>query len=137
MSEEVKTLTAEEIKSAIEEGVKPLKDTVDSKIKVIEDRLVKIEALPLNRLGFNVNVIPTEYKGYKLHEQGLKLREEALKTPHRFKILADEGKANEFCKFFIAVFKALKGDWDARLDLKEMRQKAQMQEDTSAEGGYN
>lgn len=133
---EVKPLEIADVKSAIEEGVKPLKDAIDTKIKAIEDRLTKIEMLPLDRLGFNINGISTVYKGYKLNEQGLALRELAMKTPNRFKVLADEGKANEFCKFFIAAFKALKGDWYAKIDLKEMYQKAQMQEGTGSEGGY-
>ncbi len=133
---ESKPLEIAEVKSAIEEGVKPLKDTIDTKIKTVEDRLTKIEALPLSRLGFNINSIPSEYKGYKLSEQGIALKESALKTPNRFKIFGDEGKTNDFCKFFIAIIKALKGDWDAKADLKEIYQKAQLQEDTSSEGGY-
>jgi HK97 family phage major capsid protein len=128
------------IKTAVEEGVKPLQTSVEkatTDIKAIADRVAKIEALPLNKLGvFSVNTIASEYKGYKLAEQGRVIRDIALRNPTRFKALADEGKANEFCKWMIAVTKALKGDLDARAELKEIYAKAQMQEDTAAEGGY-
>jgi HK97 family phage major capsid protein len=125
------------IKGAIAEGVKPLKDEVDAAVKEVKDRLAKIEALPLNKLGvFNVNTIPTEYRGYKLNEQGLELRDFASKNPTRFKVFNNEEKMNGFCKWMIAFIKAKKGDVNAQAELREMYQKAQMQEDTSDEGGY-
>jgi HK97 family phage major capsid protein len=129
-----------DLKGAIDEGIKPLKEGVEkaaTEIKAVADRVAKIEALPLNKLSIpNFNSISNEYKGYKLDEQGQGLKEIALRNPSRFRVLANEERSNEFAKWFLASIKALKGDMSAKNDLHEMNVKAQMQEDTAGEGGY-
>jgi len=137
----------DELKKAIEEGlgsikteVKTLVETESKKIadevKGISERVAKIENLPITKLGFNINTIPSVYKGYKIKDQCVEIRNLAMKDAGRFKIFSNEEKTDEFVKFFIDTIKALKGDLQARADLKDFYRKAAMQEDTASEGGY-
>jgi len=126
----------EELKGAVTESLKPLKEEIDGKLKVIEERVSKIESLPINRLSFNVNTTSEKYKGYKLNEQMRNIRNRACKEPERFPVFSNPEKANEYAKFMIDVIKALRGDFEAKANLKEFYQKAAMQEGTASEGGY-
>lgn len=136
MGDEVKV-----IQDAITEGLKPIKEQIDGlkgvsdTVKSIDERVKKIEAMPISKLGFNFNTIPTEYKGYKLSNQ--------LRSGRNDKTLAvfgNEEKANEFVKFMIDFIKASKrdgADLQARADLQEFYRKANLAEgSTGAVGGY-
>jgi HK97 family phage major capsid protein len=137
---ETKALEIADIKSAIDEGVKPLKEGVEATktaVKAVEDRIAKIEALPFTKIGMpNLNAIPTQYRGYKLNHQATAVRSLAAKSPREFDVFADEEKMNGFCKWMISAVKALKGDAKAQSELSEMATKAQNTEGTSAYGGY-
>lgn len=87
----------EELKAALKEALDPL----GTQIKGIEDRLQKIEKLPAIERSFNINSIPSEYKGRKLARQGAFIRKAVAADPASFAVLKDEGKVNEFCKLLI------------------------------------
>lgn len=129
----------EAIKTAVKETVqgelKPIKESVEA----VDTRLKAIESLPLRSGTKGSGVISTEkYRGYKLFDQGERIREKFVKNPERFRILSDEGSFNKFSKFMLDIKAALTGDLKAQQMLQEAQQKASdMGEDVSdALGGY-
>lgn len=126
-----------EILEAVKEGINPLKEglakdvkAVSDAVKDIGDRVAKIEALPIGKL-FNINHIPSQYKGYKLSNQ-LK----SFRGRKDLEVFGNDEKADEYCKWLINFIKAKKGDMQAMADLKEFYTKANMTEGTGANGGY-
>ena len=114
----------QEVLEAVKEGTEDFKKevgkTIDEKLeaglKNVKERLEKIEKAPVNRL-FNIGSSDETFKGYKLKEQGRVIRNIAAKKPGEFSVFANEEKMNEFCKYFINMIKALKGDMQARAEL--------------------
>lgn len=129
-----------EIKAAVKETVqaevKPLKESVDG----LEKRLKAVEDLPMKaQSGFAV-ISKEVYRGYKLHDQGEKLREKFSKSPYRFKALSNCESFDNYCKFVLDFKAAILGDVKAKQKLQEARAVAKasdMGEDVSdALGGY-
>jgi len=128
----------EAVKEAIQEPLKKFKEeiskSVDEKVKNIEEKVSKIESLPVKKV--NINVIETTFKGYKLEKQAVQLREKAQKNSIIHPVFAEDEKFFEYAKFMINLAKALKGDYEAKAELKKFYQKAALQEGTGSEGGY-
>lgn len=128
----------EAIKAAVRETVqseiKPLKDSVDA----IDKRVAAIEKMPSNRHTKVTPVTSEVYRGYKLFDQGERIREKFMTNPHRFRVLSDETKFAELQRFMIDVKFAMRGDYKAQQKLQDAAQKASdMGEDVSdALGGY-
>lgn len=121
---------------AIKEAITPLKTSIDA----IDVRLKAIEATPVNRL-FNINAGPTTevYRGYKLADQGERLREKFASRPKWFRALSDDNKFTDFAKFMLDIKAALTGDVAAQMKLQEASQAAKasnLVEGTTTLGGY-
>jgi HK97 family phage major capsid protein len=122
------------IKQVVTDGVAPLKDEIKGaaeKMSSIEERLAKIEKMPMNRPFFISNV-PTVYKGYKLSEQGEKLRNRFAGNKS-FKCFSNDEKFENYAKFMIDGIKALRGDIHAKMAMLE---KTENVEGTDSVGGY-
>lgn len=123
-----------EIKTSVEKALEPVSET----LKKVSERVEAIEKLPASRLGFNVNSIPTHYKGYDLRKQLARGRNLAAQNPRLFPIFGNDEKAEEYSKWLISFIKArTRNDLEAMADLKEFYTKTnQLQEGTAGEGGY-
>lgn len=126
--------TLEAVKLAVKETVQPVADSV----KAIDERLKKIEALPLKEHGAGPSIIvPEVYRGYKLHEQGESIREKFASNPRRFKTLSNDQNFDKFAKFMLDLKSAFMGDVKAQMSLQEAAQKAtDMSEGSDSVGGY-
>lgn len=129
------------IKGAIDEGIKPLKEGVEkatTDIKAIGDRVTKIEALPLNKLGMPAMIGSDDFLGYNLNHQGRFIKSKSIDRPG-FDAFHKEEEVNKFCKFLIAWVRAVHpkiNDPKAREALAEMNVKASLAEGAVATGGY-
>ncbi len=124
----------EEIKKTVDETVKT---TIEEKTKDIDERLEKIEKLPITNVKFNINKIPSTYKGYNLSHQLEKIRKIAGKRADEYPVFSDDEKAEDWAKFLIAFIKFKKHqDISALADIQAIQAKAQLQEGTDSEGGY-
>jgi len=131
---------------AVKEAVAPLKtslDALDAKVKAIETidaRVKAIEIMPAYK-AFNINAgVTTEnYRGYKLADQGEKLREKFASRPNWFRTLSNGDKFTEFAKFMLDVKDALLGDVAVQMKLQEAARAAKasnLVEGTAGLGGY-
>jgi HK97 family phage major capsid protein len=121
---------------AIKESIAPLKTSIDA----IDARIKAIETMPAYK-AFNINAgVTTEnYRGYKLADQGERLREKFATRPNWFRTLSNADKFTEFCKFMLDVKDALLGDVTAQIKLQEAARAAKasnLVEGTAGLGGY-
>jgi HK97 family phage major capsid protein len=125
-------ITVDAIKDAV-------KTTVQTEIGAFDARLKKIEAMPVAAARGDVNVIvPKVYRGYKIHRQGLELREKFVKRPQIFQTLGNMANFDKFAEFLIDVKNALLGDLHSAQKLQKFveEEKTAMAEGTDAVGGY-
>lgn len=134
----------EQIKAAMTEGLKDfgekVKGMIDGALAPIKDeqtkqadRLAKIEALPaIAGKQVNVNTIPTEYKGYNLEEQGLKIAEK-VGEKKTYGAFSNPEKFNKYKMWMIDLKKAL---YNKDLESISLLQKAAMAEGAGSTGGY-
>lgn len=123
------------VSETVKSEIKPIKESVDA----IDKRLKAVEALPLASRQKVVAVTTEKYRGYKLFDQGERLREKFRKDPNRFRVLSDEEKFLDFSKFMLDVKAALTGDLKAQqmLQEKQAQKASDLGEDVSdALGGY-
>lgn len=124
---EFKGAVMEEIRGEVKAAVKPL-----------EERLEKIEKLPVKTApaaGASSIVLGAKYKGYNLGKQMVSIREKAAKNPRLYPMFSNDEKCEEFAKFLIAYTRVLKGDMSAMADIQAF-QKANYAEGADATGGY-
>ena len=114
----------EQMKSALSEGISPLKEAVEGLKKQgadLAERVAKIEATPAVKAPAIVR--SGSYKGYNLSNQLAKIRNEAKHSP----LWGNEEKADEFAKFMIDFVKAkIHHDPQAKADLTAFYQKANL-----------
>jgi len=112
----------EELQEAVSKGLEPMSaevKKVGDSVKGLEERIVKIEALPLTKMSAPfINTIPQTYKGRKLSKQAIGIRS-LLGKNVGFDSLDKEEKIDEFCKFMIDVIS-----------------KTTLNETTAAQGAY-
>lgn len=123
---------SEELKKTIEEGLSGVKTFVDEKVaplatevKALSEKVEKIEKLPAFAAPA-INMLPKEYKGYKLNEMGASVRKG---------FESDEGLFR-YNKWIVDVVRALKGDSESRLAIKELHAKTGLGEASGSIGGY-
>lgn len=122
-----KELTIDAIKDAV-------KDTVQSEISGLDERLKKIEAAPAPAFSTDVNIIvPKTYAGYKLHHQGEKIRERFRKMAAMCPTLSNMSNFDKFAEMIIDIKNALMGDVKS---MQKLQEKTAMAEGTDAVGGY-
>lgn len=119
------------VKAAVAEGISPLSKSVED----IDKRLKAVEKLPFSqRVGDGPAIIvPEVHRGYKVHEQGERLFEKFVTSPHRFKTLSRPEKFVGFVKFMLDVKAALMGNQAAIMSLQKA---TDMAEGTDSVGGY-
>jgi len=89
----------QEFKSEIDKKIEEtVKTAVEEKTKDVNERLEKIEKLPITNVRFNINKIPSTYKGYKLSHQLEKIRKIACKNPEEYPIFSNDEKAEDWAK---------------------------------------
>lgn len=103
----------EQIKGAVTEGIKPVKDAVDA----MDARLKKIEELPLVK-GPAIITTPKVFLGRNIEKMGAKLRN---LDPKAFPAFTNEQKMNEFMKNLVSM---------------AVRKTTSLIEGTDASGGY-
>ena len=143
----------EDLKKTLTEGIsaaqKPVEDkikTLDDGLKATADRLSKIEALPITRLGLPAIHVPETYMGHKMSLQGEELRQRIRNCKHPLRVLAGpDGKINEegfsnFCRYMLDLALGVlpanifQGALEAQMHLKDWETKANLLE--SSTGGY-
>lgn len=134
---EIKSAVKEAIQEPLEKFKEEITNSVDEKVKAIEERVSKIESLPLNKLSFGIKTTSERYKGYKLSEQMREIRNRAVKQRERFPVFSDDQKAEEYIKWMIDVVKILtKKDFEGIAALKEFYQQKGYSSGVGSEGGY-
>lgn len=137
---------SETVKGSLDEKLNKFEE---EKLAPLNDRLEKIEALPLPKKGEAANINSSaKYKGYKLSgmlaHQGI--REKLVSNPDRYPTLSKEENIEKWGKFMVDTVQYLKfNNQEARqgmLDFQraniepEYMSKAALQEGTADEGGY-
>lgn len=138
--EDIKKAVSESLDGAVEKLGEKIDEKVTSAVEKsneeTEKRLKALETAPAPKAHTPGVIVRESYKGYRLHEQGLQLREKVAANPARYPTLSDPEKMAEFSKFLIDVKGALCGDIQTQMKLQEARQKADNVEGTDNLGGY-
>lgn len=120
---------------------KTIDSKMDERLKDVDERLEKMEKMPLDKKGVNFSTRATKHRGYNLAKQGREVRNKVAtiekKNPGTFDALQDGEKFEDLSKFVIDLVAAKRHqDPEAQKGIREFQQKAQMQEGTDSEGGY-
>jgi len=132
-------LEIKEIQDAIVTGLKPVVDdikTVKEHTEAVDNRLKKIEALPLEKFSVPAIIGSEKFLGYDLRKQGRWIKEQSIGKSN-FETFSSEEKVNEFAKFLIACYRARHpkvNDPEAKQYLAEVT-KASLAEGSAGTGG--